>query len=175
MPSPNTFSIKPIRELIEDVIIKKKIEMGDSQELMVIDPFVRNSIFKEDCSLTNDLDPEIEADEHMDALDFLKSIPSGVADIVFYDPPWTTRQVSECYKKMGMTVNQETTQATFWTKLKKEIARVTKVGGIAISAGYNSGGINKCNGYEIERILLVAHGGVHADSIVTVDRKIKDK
>ena len=173
MPSPNTFSIKPIRELIEDVIIKKKIEMGDSQELMVIDPFVRNSIFKEDCSLTNDLDPEIEADEHMDALDFLKGIPSGVADIVFKDEPFTLRQLVECYKKMGMSVTQQTTQASYWTKIKREIARITKVGGIAMSFGYQSAGIGKNNGYEIERILLVAHGGPHYDTITTVDRKIK--
>jgi len=174
MPSANTFSIKPIRELIEDEIIKKKLELPlEGRDMVMVDPFVRNSIFKEECTVTNDLDSDIEADYNMDALEFLKTLPDDYADIVFYDPPFSTRQVSECYKKMGKSVNQETTQATFWTKLKKEIARITKVGGIAISAGYNSGGINKSNGYVIERILLVPHGGIHTDTIITVDRRMK--
>lgn len=33
-------------------------------------------------------------------------------------------------------------------------------------------GIGKKNGFEIIEILLVAHGGMHNDTIVTVERKL---
>ena len=42
-----------------------------------------------------------------------------------------------------------------------------------ITCSWNSGGIGKKHGFEMEEILLVAHGGWHNDTIVVVERKIK--
>lgn len=70
-----------------------------------------------------------------------------------------------------MTVNWETTQNSYWRKQKQEISRIVKNGGIVISCGWNSMGIGKKYGFEIIEILMVAHGGQHNDTIVTVDRK----
>lgn len=83
------------------------------------------------------------------------------------------RQVSEVYTKLGMTVNMETTQASFWSKMKKEISRITKMDGIVVSCGWNSGGIGKKYGFELLEVLLVPHGGQHNDTIVTVEKKIQ--
>ena len=83
------------------------------------------------------------------------------------------RQLSECYKKMGMSVTMETTQASYWSKQKAEISRIVKPGGYVITCCWNSGGIGKKYGFEIVEILLVPHGGWHNDTIVTVERKIK--
>ena len=94
-------------------------------------------------------------------------------DFVLYDPPYSPRQVSECYKKLGKTVNMQTTQASFWGNLKKEIARITKPDGIVISFGWNTNGIGKTKGFEIIEILTVAHGGQHNDTICTVERKAR--
>ncbi len=49
-----------------------------------------------------------------------------------------------------------------------------KVGGYAISFGWNSSGFGKKRGFEIIEILLVAHGGRHNDTIVTVERKVQN-
>lgn len=87
----------------------------------------------------------------------------------------SVRQVSECYKKVGRTVNMETTQASFWSKLKKEIKRIVKPNGIVLSFGWNSGGIGKTNGFLIEEILLVNHGGPHNDTICVAEKKLKLK
>lgn len=163
MPSGDTFSIKPIKELIAEYIKDGEVR---------IDPFVRNSPFKSFC-ISNDLDPSIEADEHMDALDFLKKKKDNAVDLVLFDPPYSPRQVSECYKKMDMSVNMQTTQASFWSNMKKEISRITSPGSIAITCGWNSGGIGKKYGFEIIEILIVAHGGWHNDTIVTVERKVR--
>jgi hypothetical protein len=44
-------------------------------------------------------------------------------------------------------------------------------GGKCITLAWNSQGTGKGLGFEITRILLVAHGGNRNDTIVTVDRK----
>lgn len=56
---------------------------------------------------------------------------------------------------------------------KEQIGRIVKKDGIVISCGWNSGGIGKKYGFEIQEILLVPHGGAHNDTIVVVDKKIK--
>lgn len=49
---------------------------------------------------TNDLDPTTTADYHLDAIDFLKLQSDTSCDLVLFDPPYSPRQVSECYKKL---------------------------------------------------------------------------
>ena len=164
MPNGETFSIAPIKKLIERYIGR---ENGDAK---IVDPFVRNSPFKERC-ISNDLDPEIEASYHMDALDFLRTFEDYEVNVVLFDPPYSPRQVSECYKKLDKTVNMQTTQSSFWGNLKKEVGRILAPDGICITCGWNSGGIGKTLGFSIEEILLVAHGGWHNDTIITVERK----
>lgn len=159
MPNKNTFSIKPIRALID------KYAFGT-----IIDPFANSNKI---ASITNDLDPQYDTDYHMDAIDFLKMFDANSVDTVLYDPPYSPRQVSECYKDLGKTVNMETTQASYWSKQKEQIGRIVKKGGIVITCGWNSGGIGKKYGFEIQEILLVAHGGWHNDTIVTVEKKVE--
>ena len=157
-PNKNTFDIKPIREMLKE-------EMTNG---LWIDPFANKSRL---ANITNDLNPEFDTNYHMDALDFLKMFDDNSIDGILYDPPYSYRQISECYKNVGMPVTKETTQSTFWSRQKKEIARILKTGGKIISFGWNSGGVGKTLGFEITRILLVYHGGHHYDTICTVEVK----
>lgn len=159
MPNSRTFQIKPIRELIDKYVFGKSI-----------DPFANNNKI---ATVTNDLDPDCDTDHHMDATDFLKMFEDNSVDTVLYDPPYSSRQVSECYKKFDQTVNMETTQASYWSNQKAEIGRIVKKGGVVITCSWNSGGIGKKYGFEIEEILLVPHGGWHNDTIVVVERKVE--
>lgn len=159
MPNKNTFDIKPIKEVIDKYMV----------EGVIIDPFAnKNKI----ATITNDLDEQYDTNYHMDATDFLKMFKDNSVDMVLYDPPYSPRQVSECYKNLGKTVNMQTTQASYWSNQKKEIGRILKPNGIVITCGWNSGGIGKKYGMEIQEILLVPHGGWHNDTIVTVEKKI---
>jgi len=160
MPNSKTFSIKPIKELIHRYL---------KDDIKIIDPFANNSKL---ANLTNDLDTQYDTDYHLDALDFLKQFEDISIDMCLYDPPYSPRQVSECYKALDMTVNMQTTQASYWSNQKKEISRIVKKDGIVITCGWNSGGIGKKYGFEIIEILLVPHGGWHNDTIVTVEKKI---
>lgn len=160
MPNKNTFEILPIKNLISEEV---------SLEKLWIDPFAnRNKI----ASITNDLNPEFDTDHHLDALDFLKLFDDASVDRVLYDPPYSPRQVSECYKNIGHNATNETTRASFWGNHKREISRIIKPGGKVITFGWNSGGIGSKYGFEIKRILLVPHGGWHNDTICTVEVKI---
>ena len=160
MPNKNTFSIKPIKSLIA------KYNTG----VVSIDPFANKSRL---VSITNDIDPSMGCDYSLDALDFLKTFSDSSVDFILFDPPYSPRQVSECYKRMGRAVNMETTQSSFWSKMKVEIGRIAKPSCIVISFGWNSNGIGKKYGFEQIELLMIAHGGQHNDTICTVERKIK--
>lgn len=162
MPNKNTFSIKPIGDLIEKYL--SVVEEGT----VTIDPFANSNRLAKHC---NDLDPQYGTEYCMDALDFLKSFEDESVDIVLFDPPYSPRQVSECYKNLDMAVNMQTTQSSFWGNMKKEVQRITKSGGVVITFGWNSGGIGKTKGFNIKEILMVAHGGWHNDTICTVEIK----
>ena len=101
----------------------------------------------------------------------MKIFDDSSVDGVLYDPPYSPRQVSECYNNVGYNVTWDTTKASFWGNHKREISRIVKLGGKVITFGWNSGGIGYKYGFEIERILLVPHGGWHNDTICTVEIK----
>ena len=161
MPNKNTFEVVPIKQLIQEEVDLKKYW---------IDPFAnKNKV----ATVTNDLCKDYDTDYHLDALDFLKLFDDKSVDGVLYDPPYSPRQVSECYNGVGYNVTEDTTKSSFWANHKKEISRIVKVGGKVISFGWNSGGIGKKYGFEVTRILLVPHGGWHNDTICTVEVKMR--
>lgn len=163
MPNANTFSVKPIKEFIALHLTPR----GG----IWLDPFSRNSPFKNLC-ITNDLNPDMEADFHMEALEFLKMYDDNSVDGVLFDPPYSPRQISECYKQVGKKVHAVDTQSSFYGDRKKEVARIVKPGGKVLCFGWNSNGIGKTNGFELVEILLVPHGGAHNDTICTAEVKI---
>ena len=101
----------------------------------------------------------------------MKNFDSNSVDGVLFDPPYSPRQIKECYNGVGLKCSMEDTQGSFWGKIKNEIARVLKPKGIVICFGWNSNGCGKTRGFELEELLLVPHGGNHNDTIVTVERK----
>lgn len=160
MPNKHTFTIKPIALLLEEEGVLKGTW---------IDPFCGEN---SPASYLNDLNPDIvQAQSHIDALNYLKLFPNNCADGVLFDPPYSVRQLAECYKRVGVAVTQKMTRPNFWTDIKAEIARIVRIDGKCISFGWNSGGIGKTLKFRITRILLVPHGGIHNDTIVTVEVK----
>ena len=173
MPNSKTFKIKPIRELIAKVVHEYAEEVG--RPMVVIDPFANEGSILEEFDgleveyITNDIDTQYDTDYHLEASAFLSLFEPESVDIVLYDPPYSTRQISEVYKEHGLAVNMQTTQSSYWGNQKKNISLLTKQGGKVLTFGWNSGGIGKSNGFEIEEVLLVPHGGWHNDTICTVD------
>ena len=138
MPNKKTFTIKPIEELI-----KRYIHEGS----VVLDPFPFE--YKED------------ATEHMNKFDD-ESFEYGLLD-----PPYSPRQLKECYKGKG----EYDTKCSTWSNWKNLMAKKIKKGGKVISFGWNTGGLGMRRGFKIIEILLVPHGGQHNDTICVVEVK----
>ena len=166
MPSMHTFTIKPIKELLEryvgsDTLISKMNGRW-------IDPFAgENSPAQE----TNDHNPEKPTKYHLEAIDFVNTFQDESIDGALFDPPYSCRQVSEHYKVIGKKATQLDTSTNFYTRVLNPLANKIKVGGYCISFGWNTNAMGKNRGFEIVEILIVAHGGHHNDTLVTVERK----
>jgi len=157
MPNKWTFTIKPIKELL-----KEEMECGDG---MIIgnwcDPFCgKNS----PATFRNDIDKDIIANSHLDALEFLKGIKENSMYGVLYDPPYSITQARMYGKK-------EFSSMKYWADCKNEIARIIKPGGKAICFGWNSMGLGINRGFKMTRMLIVCHGGSRNDTLVTVEVK----
>jgi hypothetical protein len=140
MPNKETFKIKPIAELIRKHIPEKA---------KVLDPFPFE--YKED------------------ATEMLNKIKDKSYAYAVFDPPYSPRQLKECYKGKG----EYDTKASTWSNWKDLIGRKIRNGGTVISFGWNSGGLGKKRGFEIVEILLIPHGGNHNDTICVVERKVQ--
>ena len=172
MPNKSTFLVKPIKELVKKYI---DIIKGENKDAIIIDPFVNESIFADQCNFTNDLNPAFKATYHLESLDFLKTFEDNSVDMVLFDSPFSPRQISECYKQVGKKVHMEDTQSSFYGNRKKEVARIVKKNGIVICFSWNSGGVGKNLGFDIIEILLTPHGSQHNDTISVVERKIIER
>lgn len=161
MPSRWTFSIKPIAELLARLV---------PQPNEWIDPFAGMT---SPAKHRNDINPESKADYHEDAEAFVKRFDK--IEGFLFDPPYSPRQISECYKSLGMEVGMKETQsAVLYQRVKDAACQRIKAGGLSISFGWNTVGMGVGRGFEIEEIMLVCHGGAHNDTIVTVERRKAD-
>lgn len=162
MPSKDTFDVKPIAELVQKYL---------SQSQVSIDPFARN---KQWATHTNDLNPKTKATHHLDAVDFLKVLKQQevLADLLIFDPPYSPRQISECYAEAGLTAGMKDTQnARLYSECREAALDVLTEESIVISCGWNSSGMGIKRGFEIIEILMVCHGAAHNDTIVVVEKR----
>lgn len=155
MPNKYTFKMKCVVSLL-----------NEEMEGTWADPFC--GIFSP-ATYKNDMDTSIEDVYHLDGLEFLKGLSEKSVDGVLFDPPYSVEQALRKYKPVqGGTAGR----AEYWAKCKNEIARIVKDGGKTICFGWDSNGIGKKRGFELNRVLLVCHGACHNDTIITVETKL---
>jgi hypothetical protein len=162
MPNHNTFDIKPIGDFVRRYLNKSMIS---------VDPFARNSKM---ALMTNDLNPDTSADNHMTARDFLLWIKNtGVnPDLVIFDPPYSIGQIKQCYNDFGLEFTQHDAQyMPAWVEERDLIKEILSDDGVVLSFGWNTNCMGKTRGFDIVEIMLVAHGGPHNDTICVAERK----
>ena len=161
MPSADTFTMPPVID-----VLKRWVPQGG----VIVDPFARNSKWG---TVTNDLNPDTEARFHLPAEEFVQTLEPQSADCVLFDPPYSPRQIAEVYRGIGREpTTQDTQNARLYALVRSGLDRALRPGGICISFGWNSSGMGLTRGYEVEEIVLIAHGGAHNDTIVVVERKM---
>lgn len=165
MPNAETFSVKPIGEFV-------RRHLG-GPGLVSVDPFARNRTW---FTHTNDLNPETAAHYHMDAESFLHMLrDNGVqADVGIFDPPYSPRQISECYKSIGLKVGMEETQnGRLYKRVRDALDAIMKPDGVVLSFGWQSNGMGVGRGYVAIEIALIQHGGGHNDTICIAEKKAR--
>ena len=141
MPNKHTFTIKPIKRLIER-------ETRGYKNTIDLFPYPFEK----------------------DALEHAKDLPDNSVYCVLFDPPYSFHQLNVSYNNEGEKITD-----SYRSDLYNEVARIIKTTGKCLSFGWNTNGLGKGRGFEIERILLVAHGGSHNDTLCTVERKIQER
>lgn len=160
MPNRRTFSIRPIRRFID------RYRNGG----LWLDPFANESRLATE---HNDLNPEYGCEWNLDALDFLGRFNDASAYGVLLDPPYSVRQVAECYKDVGVEYGAEATRSDWYSNLRDAAARAVRPGGYVLSFGWNSNGLGKGRGFYLAEVLNVAHGGAHNDTICIAEKLVQ--
>lgn len=159
MPNAYTFLIPPIASFLH---------RWGAMNGYWCDPFAG---FHSPASVRNDLRPNANAEYHMDAMAFSKEV-SGPFDGMLFDPPYSPRQITECYEAAGLKCGMEETQnGKLYRIVRENLGHKIKPNGIVLSFGWSSGGMG--DGWKIEEIMLVCHGGAHNDTICIAERKLQ--
>lgn len=155
MPNRWTFQMEPVQQFLDRWL---------SGCAVIVDPFCGESTI---ATHRNDL-----ARGGVDAAEFCDQLlADGVmADAAIFDPPYSPRQIAECYKSIGRKVTMQDTQnGELYGRVRRRLADLLRPGGVALSFGWQSSGFGK--DWPTEEILLVRHGGAHNDTICVAQRK----
>jgi len=165
MPTADTFSAPAVGAWVKSYLSKSKCS---------VDPFARN---KRWATHTNDINPATGAEHHMDAEAFLFMLrDKGVrCDLAILDPPYSPRQIKECYQSAGIKCGmRETQNAALYARVRHAVSQILTPDAVVLSFGWNSCGMGKKYGMEIIDVLLCCHGGAHNDTICIAET-IKQK
>ena len=146
-----TFSVTPIRVWVEKNCEGRTLNLFAGKTKLFVD------------EVRNDLDSEMLADYHLDALAFILDWNGEKFNTVLLDPPYAYRKSMEMYK--GII-------ASPFRQLKDAIPDILKDNGIVITFGYHSTVMGTGRGFKVERTCLFSHGGAIHDTIATIERKI---
>jgi hypothetical protein len=164
MPDKDTFSVEPIHNFVWKYLSESKVS---------IDPFARN---KRWATHTNDINPDAEAEHHLEATEFLDLLVKDkvAADFLLFDPPYSPRQLKECYNSFGRKMQLEDGQTARMRKEWRNHAMpILTNDAVVLSFGWNTVGFGRNLGFEIEEILLVCHGADHNDTICMAERRVQ--
>ncbi len=115
--------------------------------------------------IRNDINKEMPAEYHFDAIDFIEKWDGENFDSVILDPPYNVRKSREKYKVL---------ESTFFVGklkiIKDKLPKILNKNANVISFGYDSVGMSKSRGFKKIAICLICHNGDHNDTIGLVEK-----
>ena len=150
-----TFTMPDLKRWVEEHCVGKVLNLFAGKIKLNVD------------EVRNDIDPEMPADYHMDAEIFCKMAieKRWKFDTVILDPPYSLRKSMEKYGGRYMSSYQ---------KIKELIPEILNDGGTVITLGYNTFGLERTAGFKKVAICIVNHCSLANDTLVLVERKVKD-
>lgn len=110
----------------------------------------------------NDLNPDRDADHHVDVAEIADHFPKQSFDTVVFDPPFDEKQAETKYD--GLHAKDVYSALTQFNEL-------VRPGGLVICFGWNSWGMRSFGAFERVDTVLFQRGPIHRDVIATVDRR----
>jgi hypothetical protein len=147
-----TFSIRPVRTWVENVCEGKVLNLFCGPTKLNVNEY------------RVDLDPDVSADSHMDALEFVEGWTGPKFGTTLLDPPYGLRKSMEMY---GGRISSP------FRRLKDALPRILLRRGLVVTFGYHAVSMGRERGFELERVLLMSHGGAIHDTIASVERRMK--
>jgi hypothetical protein len=148
-----TFSVEPIRQWTVSWCRGRTLNLFAGETKL---PEVRET--------RNDIRPEMPADYHVDALEFVKTWKGKPFHTIILDPPYSYRKSMEMYD--GAVQSPFNAIKNGLLKIITEKARVITFGYHSVVMGHN-------RGFSGVAILLMSHGGAIHDTIAVVEKRIK--
>jgi hypothetical protein len=146
-----------------------------------IDGFARESFVNDlECFITNDLNPEFNCDYNLEWKDFAKIIEERTLqgfrppDLVFFDPPYSLRQLKDHYDGIGKDLELWQTH-NMWKTGKDAIAKTMPVGSRVVSFGWTTSGFGHKRGFE-KVAIYVFEQAAREDRyalLVTIEEKVQ--
>ena len=153
--NPYTFSIPAVAELLSRYVSGGKNNWGD--------PFAGRSRLAE---FRNDMDSSMPQPSHLDAWDFVRGLPDGLAGCLI-DPPYSHSAVARHYRAIARKPSALDTSNRFMTRILDVVGKKIRPGGVGISFGWTGVGFGARRGFkEVEVLVLVFSGGRYAVHVV---------
>ena len=144
-----TFSVKAIRHWVEQTCEGRVLNLFAGSTKLTLN------------ETRNDLDPDMPADYHLDALAFLRGWSGEKFNTILLDPPYAFRKSMELYK--GIICSP-------FRQLKDALPECLEPGGLVITFGYHSVVMGRTRNFRLERITMFSHGGAIHDPIASAER-----
>lgn len=145
-----TFKMKPIKIWIESQCIGNVLNLFSGETKLNV---------KE---IRNDIDKNMPAEFHLDALKFVENWKGSKFDTIILDPPYSYRKSMEFYNGNVMSP---------FKKLKDAIPNILNKNGHIITFGYHSIVMGKNRGFNLKGIAIFSHGGAIHDTIASIEEK----
>ena len=110
-----------------------------------------------------DINPDMPADYHMDAYNFVTTWNNGSFDTVILDPPYNLRMAREKYN--GYYIGK-------FTKVKNVLPSIMNEMGRVITLGYDTTGMSRKRGFRKLAIVVICHSGDHNDTLGVVEERV---
>ena len=108
-----------------------------------------------------DIDGNMNAHHHMDALDFVRKWTGTKFDTILLDPPYSYRKSMEMYNG---------NYSSRFRLIADKVPEILSPGGRVISFGYHSTFMGKKRDFYLARLCVFAHGGAQHCTIGIVER-----
>ena len=163
---------------IKSLILRYIRRLNELHQMTVsiCDPFANDSarLWEGAMVTSNDINTEFETTYNMEANDFGEEMErkGRMFDLVLFDPPYSLRQLKDCYAGVGKDLDLWQTQ-NMWGRCKNALAQCIPVGGYVIHLGWHSHGFGKNRGFEKVEMMVCEQAGKDEryNVLVTVEQK----